>query len=246
MTALPSNLAFVGEDLARAISRDAHRSARRRRSATIAIAIAVLVITATAAVANGWLFDETPTLRAIPSLGGGQVQNAFAPRDAVSAVANYTQSEAAHRAAHPGMDGSAPLGFVNGGRTRTLLSDLGPEHRVLISVETTTGGICLVLSGFSPVCVATFKQGQQITWLAGTPSNGAAVLYGLARDDVTAVEADLGNGRTVLARLANNAFYVELPDGAATSLVIRLRDGSSEVVPALVCPLTNIDCTTVP
>lgn len=246
MTALPSNLAFVGDDLARAITRDVRRSARRRRSATIVIAIAVLVITATAAVANGWLFDETPTLQAIPSIGGGQVQNAFAPRNAVSAVATLTQAEAAHRAAHPGMFGSPPLGLVNGGRTRTLLSDLGPEHRMLISVETTTGGICLVLTGLSPACVPTFKEGQQVSWFAGTPSSGAAALYGVVRDDVTAVEADFGNGRTALARLANDAFYVELPDGATANLVIRLRDGSSAVVTALVCPLTDIACTNVP
>ena len=38
MTALPSNLAMVGEDLARATARDAQRSLRRRRVVTLAIA----------------------------------------------------------------------------------------------------------------------------------------------------------------------------------------------------------------
>jgi hypothetical protein len=69
MTALPSNLALVGEDLARATLRDARRSLRRRRAVTLTAIVAVLIVTATAAVANGWLFNETPTTSAVPSLG---------------------------------------------------------------------------------------------------------------------------------------------------------------------------------
>ncbi|MDX6563698.1 MAG: hypothetical protein QOD65_3512, partial [Gaiellales bacterium] len=69
MTALPSNLAMVGEDLARATARDAQRSLQRRRLVTYAIAFALLALTASAAIANGWLLDETPAVQALPSLG---------------------------------------------------------------------------------------------------------------------------------------------------------------------------------
>jgi hypothetical protein len=242
MTALPSNLAFVGEDLARATSSDARRSARRRRTATCAIAIAILVITATAAVANGWLFDETPTLRAVPSLGGGEVRGAFAPRNAVSAAENVAQSEAEHRAANPDMGSSPPLGVAGASGSRTLLANLGPDHRALMSVATTSGAVCLALTDFAVQCVPTFKDDQQISWFVGTPSSGAVALYGLVRDDVTAVEVDFANGRTAVARLANNAFYLELPGSEPGSLVIHLRDGSSDVVAALPCPLTKLNC----
>ena len=69
MTALPTNLALVGEDLARATLRDVRRSAKRRRLVTVALVLALLVVTATAAIANGWLLSETPTVQAVPALG---------------------------------------------------------------------------------------------------------------------------------------------------------------------------------
>jgi hypothetical protein len=242
MTALPSNLAFVGQDLARATASDARRSARRRRAVTCSLLVALLALTATAAVANGWLFDETPTLRAVPSLGGGGAPGVFAPRDAVAAVAGFAQSEAQHRAAHPTMGSSPPLGTALTSGSRTLLSDLGSEHRSLTSVPTTSGGVCLELTDFSVQCVPTFKNGQEISWFVGTPSRGPEALYGLARDEVTAVKAVFAGGRTVVARLENNAFYLELASGEPVSLVVGLSDGSSAVLAAVPCPLTNPTC----
>ena len=64
---LPSNLARVGEDLARATQRDAQRSAKRRRYATAAVVLALLALTATTAIANGWLFGSEPALKAAPA-----------------------------------------------------------------------------------------------------------------------------------------------------------------------------------
>ena len=64
VTALPSNLAVVGEDLARATLSDARRSLKRRRLVTCAVAFALLALTASAAIANGWLLGATtPTGR---------------------------------------------------------------------------------------------------------------------------------------------------------------------------------------
>jgi hypothetical protein len=71
MTALPSNLAMIGEDLAHATLADVRQAARRRRIATFAVALAVLALTASAAIATGWLSEKTPAARAVPSLTGG-------------------------------------------------------------------------------------------------------------------------------------------------------------------------------
>jgi hypothetical protein len=243
MTTLPSNLAFVGEDLARATQRDALRSLRRRRAATLLVVLAVLVVTATASVANGWLFGETPTLRAVPSLGSVRAPSAFAAPGAVSAAAALAASQARHRAATPQMGNSPPLGVAGESGSRTLLTNLGPEHRSLTAVATTSGGICIALTGFAAECVPTFKSDEEISWFVGTPSSGPLLVFGLVRDDVTAVEAEFADGSASPARLANNAFYLELASDEPGSLVVRLRDGSSDVVADLPCPLTNLGCT---
>ena len=71
--------------------RDARRSLRRRRLVTVSRILALLVVTATAVVANGWLFSDTPTVQAVPSLGQPQTarartrcSRAWAPRDGPS------------------------------------------------------------------------------------------------------------------------------------------------------------------
>jgi hypothetical protein len=243
MSALPSNLAFVGEDLARAIQRDAQRSLRRRRAATLVVVIAVLVVTATASVANGWLFGETPTLRAVPALGRAQGPDVFAAPGALSAAEAVVASQAKHRAANPGNGSTPPLGAATDGRPRTLLADLGPEHRVLAAVGTTSGAVCLTLSGFSIQCVPAFKDDQEISWFVGTSSSGARLLFGLVRDDVIAVEGRFADGTSTQARLGNNAFYLEVPGDVTGSLVVLRSDGSSEVVADLPCPLTYPNCT---
>jgi len=240
MSALPSNLALVGEDLARATSTDVRRSLARRRALTVTIAVAVLVVTASAAVANGWLFGETPTLRAAPALGSGQGRGAFAPGDAVSAIDDLTRAEAAHRAATPGSGGQAPLGSRIG-RSRILLENLGAQGRTLRSVTTSTGGVCLILSGFSPQCVPTFKNDQALAWYLA-PSAGATIIFGIARDDVTSVEAVTTDGRSISARLADDAFYLEVRDGRVSRLVAHRSDGSSDSVALVLCPPTVPDC----
>jgi hypothetical protein len=200
MTALPSNLALVGEDLARATSRDARRSLRRRRAVTLVLVVAALVVTATAAVANGWLFSETPTVQAVPSLGSA--------------------------------DGATP---------RTLLTGLGPEQRTLTAVTTTSGGVCLTLTGFSEQCVPTFRHGEKVTWVLAPSGTGTTLIWGIVRDEVLAVEAVSSDGQSSSAALANDAFYVELP-GSPGHLVIQLAGGGSEDVPLIPCPPTTPDC----
>jgi hypothetical protein len=242
MTALPSNLVMVGEDLARATSRDAQRSLRRRRAVTLAVALAILVVTATAAIANGWLFGETPTLRAVPALGSVPPRGAFAPGDAVAAAAGVAQSQAGHRAASAGSGSAAPLGSIQNGASRTLLANLGSERRALRSVTTSTGGVCLVLTGFAPECIPTFTGDQKLAWVLGSPSAGTTVVYGIARDAVAGVDAVTSDGRTIAARLANNAFYLEVSGGQPVQLIAHLGDGSSETLSLLPCPATDPSC----
>jgi hypothetical protein len=235
MTTPPSNLILVGEDLARATARDARRSLVRRRALTLSILLAVLLVAAAASIANGWLFGETPTLQAVPALGGGQVRGAFAPGDAVSAIDDIARVEDAHRAATPGAGGQAPLGRGDAHATGTLLTNLGSAGRTLRSVATSTAGVCLLLSGFHPQCVPTFAVDQQIAWFLA-PSPGLQIVFGLVRDGVESVEAVTADGRRITARLANNAFYVELGNGRATRLVAHLTDGSSDSVLLPACP----------
>jgi hypothetical protein len=202
VTALPSNLAMVGDDLARATLRDARRSVKRRRLVTCAVACALLALTASAGIANGWLSEETPTAKALPSLTRG----------------------------------------ANGADLRTLMTELGPERRVLSSVPTAGGAICLVLTGYQMQCVPTFTPGQQLVWFVWSSQGGPTVVWGVVRDTVTAVEAISTTGQVANARLENGAYYVELTDGLPARLIAHLSDGSSAVVRVAECPLDDPDC----
>ncbi|MDX6631477.1 MAG: hypothetical protein QOH00_3723 [Gaiellales bacterium] len=243
MTALPSNLALVGEDLARATLRDARRAAARRRTVAVSLALAVLVVTATAAVANGWLFGQTPTLRAVPSLGDASVPAAFGSSEAASASDAVANAETRHRAATPGAGSVLPLGSALQATARTLLTDLGPQRRVLSSVATTSGGVCFVLTGFAPQCTPTFASGQQVDWIVSPSGGGTTLIWGITRDEVTAIEAISAGGEATTAELANNGFYVEVGGGQPVRLVVHLDDGSSDLVPLFPCPLTAPNCT---
>jgi hypothetical protein len=235
MTALPSNLAIVGEDLARATLRDAQRSARRRRALTVSVALAVLFVTATAAVANGWLFGQTPTLRAVPALGAGPVSNAFDPAASGSAINGVADAETRHRAATPGTANAPPLGEVSGS-PRTLLANLGPEHRALTTRATTTGGVCFTLTDFVPQCTPTFADAQEVDWISAASGTGSTLIWGITRDDVTSIDAVSDTGASFAAQLANNGFYAEVTDGQLDHLVVHLSDGTTQTVSLLPCP----------
>jgi hypothetical protein len=201
MTALPTNLALVGEDLARATLRDVRRSAKRRRAVTVALVLALVVVAATTAIANSWLLSDTATVQAVPSLGP--------ENDTV---------------------------------THTLLSGLGPQERVLTAVTTAGGGVCITLTGYTTECVPTFKQGQMVDWVITPSRPGATIVWGIVRDEVTAIQAVSATGESAVARVANDGFYVELP-GSPDHLVIQLSSGGSEVVPLVPCPPVDPNCT---
>lgn len=239
-TMLPTNLAAVGDDLARATSIDARRSLKRRRLATLAVAFALLALLATTAVANGWLFGSSSTIGAAPDLQANG-NAAPAPKEARSAADQMSQSEARHQAAN--RDPSLPaVGTVARDDSRVLLADLGASHRTLSSVITTSGGACIALSGFAIQCPPVFAAGQQVIYFNASPPGGPTVIWGVARDEVERIEAVAADGRSTRAHLANDAFFVEL-DEPPTRLIVHLEDGRSSAVVLLSCPPTTPTCT---
>jgi hypothetical protein len=208
------------------------------------VAFALLALTGTAAVARGWLFgDETPVVRVIPSLAGPSVSGSSAPGNSDAAAQNVTKHEAQHRADQPAGNGSAPLGQPIAATSRTLISDLGPLKRALSSMATTTGGVCLTLTGFDPECFATFAPDQDAVWFFRSTPERAVVVWGVVRGSVTAVEVVSTGGTTTTAEIGNGGFYAELADGSPERLILQLDDGRSETVEPLPCPLTTPDCT---
>lgn len=242
MSALPSNLRMVGEDLARATARDAERSLRRRRVVTLVVALAILVVTATAAVANGWLLGQTTTVRAVPALGPGASRATLAPGAPAPVIGELAKTAAKHRAAAPDATRPPELGSAAAGTTRTLLTNLGPQKRTLSSVATTTGGVCLLLTDFPVQCIPTFTVGQDVAWIVTPTSNGTTLIWGIARDDVESVEAVSDDDTSTPAELGNNGFYVEVESAQPARLVVHLSDGSTDEVPLFPCPVTTPSC----
>lgn len=238
---LPTNLALVGEDLARATQRDALRSAKRRRYAAAVVVLGLLALTGTTAIANGWLFGSEPALKAAPGLVGEGTD--AVPDDAVSAANAYSRAVAQQQAEHPDSHQPPPMGTVNPGASRTLLTSLGSEQRVLSSIPTSSGGVCLSLTGFPPQCPPTFPAGREIIFFIEPPRAGTTVIWGIARAEVTAVEAVAPDGESTDARLANNAFFLELSE-RPVRLVVHLRDGSSDAEAISACPLSTPYCAT--
>lgn len=240
---LPNNLARVGEDLARATQRDAQRSTKRRRYATTALVLALLALTTATAIANGWLFGSEPALKAAPGLVQGGSDASPAAGEAIEAADELARSEATHRAAQPGSPWPA-MGAVDPGATRTLLTDLGESHRELSAIGTTSGGVCVTLTGFDPQCPPDFPAGREILAFIVTSQSGATVIWGIAREEVTAVEVVAADGSITPTRFAHSAFFAELADGGRpVRMVVHLRDGSTHSrAAAPACPLSTPNC----
>jgi hypothetical protein len=113
----------------------------------------------------------------------------------------------------------------------------------LTSVPTTTGGICLTLSGYGPECVPTFRAGDHVDWFVWPTPGEPTAVWGIVSDDVTSLDVVSTGGTTTRAELGNGGFYAELTDGSLDRLILYLDDGSSETVEPLPCPLTTPDCT---
>jgi hypothetical protein len=123
-----------------------------------------------------------------------------------------------------------------------VLTDLGKQARVLTTVRTSAGSVCLSITGFETQCVSDFRANQQLTWFVQSLPDGTTGVFGIARDDVRGIDAVGRHGRTVAAQLASGAFYLELIGVVPTEVTVHLSDGSSNVVPIAPCPAASPDC----
>jgi hypothetical protein len=226
-----STLAQIGEDLTLAAIADARRSNRRRRGVTASLACALLLAaTATTAVANGWLFDNAPATRAATALVGISTN----PDPSKSLVEGATDmSQRLNPRALPAI-GPNPgdIGTPDASLSRVLLTNLGQDGRTLTSIPTSSGGVCFQLTGIAVQCVPRFAENQLLMWSITTPHADTVVIYGIARDQVSAVDAVNADGTTTRATLGNDAYFLELPS-TPLRLLIHLHDGSvrSEALP---------------
>jgi hypothetical protein len=129
------------------------------------------------------------------------------------------------------------------GEPRVLLTGLGDEGRTLTSMPGTEESICLTLSGYSPACFTGLLAQQRVSWWLVSGPDASAVIFGIVRDEVAAIEAVAGDGSTRAAVLANNAFYVENPGGSPAKLLVHLRDGQVTEELMRACPLSEPTCT---
>jgi hypothetical protein len=214
----------------------------RRRSAGIAAVVVVLLALMTAtAVANGWLLRGTTALRAAPSLAS-PTANAHPSRELINGAAGLTHG-LARAAADPGAPHPRPLGVPIASQSRTLLSHLGPGRRTLRTVVTSTGGVCVQLSGLGVQCLTSFGDGQLVVWFIARPRPSTTIIYGIARAGVVGVDAIDADGRAQPAALGNDAFYLELSHLPAY-LRLHLTGGATATEHLPQCPAATPSCAT--
>jgi hypothetical protein len=85
----------------------------------------------------------------------------------------------------------------------------------------------------------TFATGQQIAWFMWSPQPGQTLVWGIVRHEVKAVEAVSADGRTIAARMANDASSLEFAYGQPAQLIAHLADGSSQTITLPTCPPTT-------
>lgn len=106
---------------------------------------------------------------------------------------------------------------------RILLDGLGPSSRSIFAFTSTKGRLCFGLTGFTSGCSAGMPAFERVTVTAGDPdaegTGEPALVWGFARDGVSRVEVVVAGERFV-ARLANNAYFFQLPNGALPTSAI--------------------------
>jgi hypothetical protein len=218
---------------------EAEQLVRRRWVGIAAVAVVALALMSATAVANGWLLRGTSALRAAPALGS-PAADSHPSRDLIPGAAGLAHG-LARSVSDPGVSHPRLLGVPIASLSRTLLSHLGPRRRTLRTVVTSTGGVCLEVSGFGPQCLLGFGDGQPIVWFDVRPSSSTTIIYGIARAGVEGVDAIDADGTAHTATLGNDAFYLELPDLPAY-LRIHLSGGGTATEHLPQCPATTPAC----
>ena len=186
MSALPSNLALVGDDLARATRATARALAQAAaRSSRSRLHFALLVADRDGRRRQRLAPRPDHDAARGPALGPGQSGAGPAPGAAASAIGELAKTAAKHRAASPDSARAPELGSAVAGTSRTLLTDLGPQERVLSSVATTTGGVCLAAHRLSGAVHPDVHDRAGRRLVRRRPrGTGTTLIWGIARDDV--------------------------------------------------------------
>jgi hypothetical protein len=136
-----------------------------------------------------------------------------------------------------GNDAAVPAAYRAGAARddlRVLLSGLGEARRSIFAFTTAKNRVCLGLTEFTSGCYEGLPLGATVDITVGDPDveggGEAAIVWGLARNNVRGVQVAAG-GKNYIARLANNAYFFQLPDAtmpstAITGLSVSLTDGT--------------------
>lgn len=212
-------------------------SRRAAAAATIAIA-AVAAVSVAAAVTS-----DDPSVSPVP------LATPLSPLESLAAFRDPATAADARLSRQPFIrdaiaqltapDAGAPPEFHPGtprNDLRVLLSGLGEGGRAIFAFTTSKSRTCLGLTGFTSGCYAGLPLGASVDITVGDPddegSGEGALVWGIARNDVRAVEVEVGSGHHA-ATLGRNAYFFQLtdaslPTSAITAVIVHREDGVTQ------------------
>ena len=147
------------------------------------------------------------------------------PVGAAAAFAALGDQEQAGAGVRPGTPDAA--------RSRLLLSDVGSWHGAIYAAPTAGGNVCYLVTAGPEGCATGFTQAFPVGVMIFDPDalgdGASAAITGLVPNDVRSVTV-IVNGVGHPARVANNAYFYQLPAGTAASpdaLLIGYADGGA-------------------
>jgi hypothetical protein len=156
------------------------------------------------------------------------------PRNASDDLPEALEEDAAGLAGGPELAPAVRNGAVSLPSSRLALSDLGEKNASLYLVPTAKGRICLLLTNGPEGCdTLPFTPARPANWglfdTDGYRTGSPTGVYGIVPNNVDRVTVVDDRGTRTDARLANNAYYLELGNGAAMpkSIILRFTDGAS-------------------
>lgn len=154
------------------------------------------------------------------------------PRDAVPASVAATLR---------GLEGNADVvdelrpGQLVLERSRLLLADLDARGADLYAFPSEKGRICYALTAGPQGCVGRFSVEQPVSWSVfdhdGLGAGRPTAVFELTPNNIKGVDVGVG-GTTRAARMANNAYFLEMSDGTALPdrLIVRFANGRSTTI----------------
>ncbi|HEX6699665.1 MAG TPA: hypothetical protein VF101_02950 [Gaiellaceae bacterium] len=156
------------------------------------------------------------------------------PRSAKDELPPGLAQSVADLAGGPELAPAVRNGAVHGGLSHLALADLGSKNISLYIVPTAKGRVCLVMANGPQGCTTVdFTPEQPGTWGMfdgdGYRTGAPTSVYGLVPNNATRVTIVDDHGASTVARLANNAYFLELQDATALpkSILVDFSDGGS-------------------